>query len=323
MHPLTLRVLFLLILIFGCAQADELPSWNNTPVKQAILDFVEAVTTPGSTDFVPQPERVAVFDNDGTFICERPDYPSTLFQAGLVNSLVADGTIDGTQMPFTAWTTLDKNALKKYGWKKSYQEMNAAFGGMLVTAYRDSARAFMDRYRHPKYKVPLSRLYYAPMLELAALLTGNGFQVWVVTGSEQDFIRSYLEGATGVPAERVIGSWTPAVSTQEDREIRIVRGTVQVYNGHEAKPGNIETRIGRRPIFCIGNSNNDQPMCRYTVTGKRLGIALWIHHDDSTREYEYDQGTDHMADLVKEMDNAWRISMARDWNRVFQDGVQD
>ncbi len=202
MHRLNFFLLVhivLLVLLTGFAHADELPSWNETPVKQAILDYVKAVTTPGSEDFVPQPERVAIFDNDGTFTCERPNYASTLFQAGLVRSLIAKGKIDDAKMPFKAWNAFDKDALKKYGWKAAYQEMNAAFGGMPVAAFRDSARAFMDRYVHPRYRVLLPRLYYAPMLELADLLTGHGFQLWVVTGSEQEFMRSFLEDATGVP----------------------------------------------------------------------------------------------------------------------------
>ncbi len=315
--------LLILFIIPQFSLAGELSSWNETPVKEAILDFISTITDPNNSEFVPQPQRVAVFDNDGTFICEKPNYPSTLFQAGLVKSFIADGRIDGSKMPFKAWNTLDKDALKKFGWKKAYQDMNNAFGGMLVTAYRDSARAFMERHRHPKYDVPLARMYYKPMLELAELLTKNGFQLWVVTGSEQDFIRSYLYDATGVPPERVIGSWTPAVSTQEGKEIRLVRGTIQVYNGHEAKPGNIETRIGRRPVFVVGNSNNDQPMCRYAVTGHQPGFALWLHHDDPHREYEYDRGTDRMAGLVQENHKAWRISIAKDWKQVFQDWVAD
>jgi len=51
---------------------DPLSSWNDGPTKRAILEFVAAVTTPGSKDFVPVAERVAVFDNDGTLVCEKP-----------------------------------------------------------------------------------------------------------------------------------------------------------------------------------------------------------------------------------------------------------
>ena len=314
--------LLICLLLTGTALAQELPSWNDTPVKQAIFDYLKAVTTNGSPDFIPVAERVAVFDNDGTYWCERPNYPSTLFQAHLVSRLAENGVVDGDQMPFKAWISDNKGALKKYGWTESYREMNAAFGGMPVEAFRDSARAFMDRSRHPEYHVPFAQLYYAPMHELADLLKDHGFQLWVVTGSEQDFMRSFLEDATGVPPERVIGSWTPAVATQEGKEIKVVRGTVQVYNGHEAKPGNIDTRIGRRPVFCVGNSNNDQPMCRYTVTGQRRGMALWVLHDDSRREYKYDKSTNDMAGLVKESDHAWKISMAEDWKVLFRGGIK-
>ena len=320
MRPL-ISALFVFILVVNAALADDLPSWNDTPVKKAIIDYLDAITEVGNPDFIPAPERVAVFDNDGTFWCERPNYPSTLFQTHLLTQLAARGVVDSQQKHIKAWIANDRKALKKYGWKESYIAMNTAFGGMPVTAYRDSARAFMDRSQHPEYHVPFAQLYYAPMHELADLLLDNGFQLWVVTGSEQDFMRSFLEDATGVPPERVIGSWTPAVATQEGKDIKIVRGTVQVYNGHEAKPGNIDTRIGRRPVFCVGNSNNDQPMCRYAVTGQRRGLALWVLHDDSKREYKYDRGTDHMAGLVEESEHAWRISMKLDWNTLFKNGI--
>src|SRR5260221_3273852 len=55
-----------------CRAADPLPSWNDGPNKQAIISFVEKVTKEGSPDFVPLPERIATFDNDGTLWCEKP-----------------------------------------------------------------------------------------------------------------------------------------------------------------------------------------------------------------------------------------------------------
>jgi hypothetical protein len=49
-----------------------LASWRDTPTKTAILEFVTAVTDTGSDAFVPEPDRVAVFDNDGTLSSENP-----------------------------------------------------------------------------------------------------------------------------------------------------------------------------------------------------------------------------------------------------------
>lgn len=44
---------------------DQLPSWRATPAKHSITEFAAAVTSPESAGFVPEQERVAVFDNDG------------------------------------------------------------------------------------------------------------------------------------------------------------------------------------------------------------------------------------------------------------------
>ncbi len=317
MRRFVLLILLGLLAVPAFATEDPLPSWNPTPVKQAIVDFVAAVTTPDSPDFLPVAERVAVFDNDGTFLCERPRNPSSRFQVHMLQRQVEAGRVDPESMPTRAWLANDRQALRDFGYKQAYFEMNRAFAGLPVQAFRDSARAFVDRSRHPRYGVPYTRLYYAPMLELSRWLTEKEFQVWVVTGSEQEFMRSFLEDATGVPPERVIGSWTRSVARVQDGQVHLVRGDTQIYNGHEAKAANIETRIGRRPVLAIGNSNNDQPMCRWTVTRPGRSLALWIHHDDQAREYSYDRSTDEMRELVQERANAWEVSIQRDWGRIF------
>ena len=313
----TLLVLVFLLLS-GPVCADPLPSWNDGPVKEAITAWLVAVTDPAEADFIPEAERVAVLDNDGTSWCERPDYASTRFQVSLARSMAAQGKVDPDSMPFKAWFADDRDALREYGFSQAYIEMNAVFAGMPVTAYRDSARAWLDRTRHSRFGVPYTNLYFAPMLELKDLLEEHGFQVWIVTGAAQDFVRSFIEQATGIPPERVIGTWTtPVYEEAEDGSVTMVRGAVQTYNGHENKPAHIEQRIGRRPVFAAGNSNNDQSMCRYAVTGPRRGLAIWIHHDDHEREYDYDRSTKRIAELCERHPRAFEVSIKRDWTRVF------
>ena len=58
--------------------ADPLPSWNATKTRQAIVDFVEAVTDPKSKSFVKPEDRIATFDNDGTLWVENPLYTHLL-----------------------------------------------------------------------------------------------------------------------------------------------------------------------------------------------------------------------------------------------------
>ena len=61
------------------ASGDTLPSWNDGATKQAILNFVSAVTREGLPDFVPSAERIATFDNDGTLWVEHPMYTQLAF----------------------------------------------------------------------------------------------------------------------------------------------------------------------------------------------------------------------------------------------------
>ena len=89
----------LLIPAHAVGAADPLSTWREGAVKSGILEFVTAVTEAQGPDFVPVAERIAVFDNDGTSWCEKPQFVPTLFQASLVRSLAAEGRIDGSRMP--------------------------------------------------------------------------------------------------------------------------------------------------------------------------------------------------------------------------------
>ncbi|MCJ7445784.1 MAG: hypothetical protein MUO26_14905 [Methanotrichaceae archaeon] len=53
--------------------------WNDTPAKKEIIDYVNAITDPRSYDFVPEAERIAILDNDGTLWVEKPAYVQLFF----------------------------------------------------------------------------------------------------------------------------------------------------------------------------------------------------------------------------------------------------
>ena len=72
------------------AAGPALPSWNEGAAKQAIIDFVGRVTDPASPDFVPEPERIAVFDNDGTLWSEQPLYFQLVFAIDRVKALAPE-----------------------------------------------------------------------------------------------------------------------------------------------------------------------------------------------------------------------------------------
>ena len=69
---------FVLLIAAGLAfgsqaitQSDPLPSWNDGPAKNAIVEFVRTTTDEASPKFVPPEARIATFDQDGTLWVEH------------------------------------------------------------------------------------------------------------------------------------------------------------------------------------------------------------------------------------------------------------
>jgi hypothetical protein len=89
---------------------DQLPSWREVPAKQAIVEFVAAVTDPDAPDFVPERDRAAVFDNDGALWTEQPAYAQLVFAIDR-DPILGSGT---DQILATAadqkWTVIDMAA---------------------------------------------------------------------------------------------------------------------------------------------------------------------------------------------------------------------
>ena len=106
--------------------ADPLPSWNEGAAKQAILEFVERVTDEDSPDFVPEPERVATFDNDGCLWAERPVYFQALFAFDRVKALAAEHPEWKEQEPFASVLRGDPHPewLAGYRWRDAFLERN-------------------------------------------------------------------------------------------------------------------------------------------------------------------------------------------------------
>ena len=63
---------------FEPEQAHPLSQWQDTPVRESIVAFVDSVTDLENSRFVPVENRVAVFDFDGTMAVEKPEFMELL-----------------------------------------------------------------------------------------------------------------------------------------------------------------------------------------------------------------------------------------------------
>lgn len=122
-------------------QNDPLPSWNDGAAKQAILDFVAAVTTESGDQFVPENDRIAVFDNDGTLWTEKPFYAQLFFALAQVTTLAPDHPEWQTEHPFASILAGDTAAMKQFTEAEVGQIIAATHAGMTTTAFNAQARA--------------------------------------------------------------------------------------------------------------------------------------------------------------------------------------
>jgi phosphoserine phosphatase len=313
----------LLVLAASVARAEEpLPSWNEGPAKAAIVEFVGKVTKQGSQDFVPEADRIAVFDNDGTLWSEQPAYFQLLFAIDRVKALAPQHPEWKTQQPFKAVLEGDMKALAAGGEKGLLTLVMATHAGMTTDEFQKIVKDWLASARHPKFKRPYNRLVYQPMLELLAYLRTNGFKTFIVSGGGVEFMRAFVEETYGIPPEQVIGSSIKTKYELRNGQPAIVRlAQINFIDDKDGKPVGINQTIGRRPIAAFGNSDGDFQMLEWTTAGQGARLGLLVHHDDAEREYAYDRNSP-FGKLDRGLDEGpkrgWTIvSMKRDWKAVY------
>jgi phosphoglycolate phosphatase-like HAD superfamily hydrolase len=301
---------------------DPLPSWNDGAAKKALLDFVAKVTDKNGTDYVPPAERIATFDNDGTLWCEQPMYFQVVFVFERVRELAAAHPEWKGKQPFKAVIDGDRKAMAKFTEKEMDQLFAATSAGMTPEEFKATAAKWLGASKHPRFKRPYKELVYQPQLELMKHLRAGGFKVFIVSGGGTDFIRSYAEGAYGVPPEQVVGTSAKTRYDFKDDVARLIKlPEIQSIDDGPGKPININWHIGRRPTLAFGNSDGDKQMLEYTASGKGPRLMLLLHHDDAEREYAYDRKS-RVGRLDKAWDEAVRrkwvvVSMKKDFKKVF------
>ena len=244
------------------AATDPLPSWTEGASKQAIIDFVQQVTTPDSADFVAPDERIAVFDNDGALWSEKPAYFQLLFAIDRIRQLAPQHPEWKTTQPFKAVLDNDMDALADSGEKGLLQLVMASHAGMTTTEFEQIVGDWLMTARHPRFKRPYTELVYQPMLELLHYLRANGFKTFIVSGGGIEFMRPWTQAVYGIPPEQVIGSSIKVKFELRDGEPVLVRlPEIDFIDDKAGKPVGIHKFIGRRPIAAFGNSDGDLQMC--------------------------------------------------------------
>ena len=299
-----------------------LPSWIDGAAKEAIIAFVARVTDPAGPDFVPEPERIATFDNDGTLWSEKPVYFQLLFAFDRVKELAPGHPEWKDKQPFKGALEGDLGAVAATGKRGLLELMMATHTGMTTAEFEEIVESWLATARHPERDRPYTELVYQPMLELLNYLRAHGFKTFITSGGGIEFMRPWVEEVYGIPPEQVVGFSIKIEFQERDGEPVLVRlPEIDFIDDKEGKPVGIHKFIGRRPIAAFGNSDGDFQMLQWATTGKRPGLGVIIHHTDSEREWAYDRDS-HVGRLDRGLDEAGKrgwivVNMKKDWKRIY------
>jgi len=305
--------------------ADPLPSWRPGAVKEALLAFVAAVTSEGSAAFVPEPERVVVFDNDGTLWPEQPlPFQAAFAFDELKGALQRQPALAEDPMVQAALAGDLPALMAGEHFEGLLRVIALSHAGMTTEAFAAAVEAWLRSARHPRFDRPYDALTYAPMQEVLGLLRSHGFRSFIVSGGGADFMRVWVERVYGIPPERVVGTTgRTSFELRASGPVLVKSLDTLVVNDGAGKPAGIHQFIGRRPLMAFGNSDGDLAMLQYTtINNPRPSFGLIVHHTDAEREYAYDAETSSTGKLVRALQQApergWQVlDMQRDWLRLF------
>jgi hypothetical protein len=331
MINIMIRVGFLFLLLFAqaYAQTDPLPSWNDGPAKNAIVEFVKSTTEKNSPHFVPPEARIATFDQDGTTWVEQPMYTQVIYCLERVPAVVKAKPDLKNVEPFKTVLSGNREAMAKFTMPDLEMILAATLSGMSVDEFSAEARKWLEAAKEPRWKRPYTELTYLPMQEVLKYLRANGYRTYIVTGGGQDFVRVYSERVYGIPPEQVVGTaGRTSYRYGKDGKPFLTKDPKLLLNDNNAgKPEGIHLMIGRRPYVAFGNSTGDRQMLEYTQAGDGARLAMLVLHDDAKREYAYGPaqglpnsrvGTFTQALYDEAKKKGWTvISMKNDWKTIF------
>ena len=303
-------------------ETNPLPSWNSGDTKDSIIGFVQEVTNPESENFVAIPDRIAVFDNDGNLWSEKPVYFQLFFAIDRVKQLAPQHPEWNNKQPFKAVLENDMEELMKYGEHGLLQIVMATHAGITTEEFESIVKTWLSTAKHSRFNRPYTDLVYQPMLELISYLQDNDFKTYIVSGGGIEFMRPWVEDIYNIPRDQVVGSSIKTKFDYNNGNPVIKRlPEIDFIDDKEGKPVGIHKFIGRKPIFCSGNSDGDLAMMQWTAAGKGSRFMLYVHHTDSTREWAYDRNSPvgrFDKGLDEAIKNDWTIiDMKKDWKFIY------
>ncbi len=299
----------------------------------SLNDYLTAVTDAASPDYIPVKDRIAVFDLDGTLMCET--YPFCFEYMLFADYALKSGSDTITDaVRAVAQEIVDAAGKDKPSGMSTRQAAAGAvaYQGMTMDQLAQTVRIFKDSEAWGFTGMKRGEAYYKPMVELFDALLANDFTVYIVTATERNIVRAVIEGGLDIPPAHVIGTEYGYTATNQgdkaDTDYTFQPSDQVVfdgyYDGENAKMSKVDAivrEIGQQPVLAFGNSSGDLAMEVYTISGNPYRSAAWmVLADDEAREYG-NAGSAAQKKTDYEAQGIGVISMRDDFATIYGEDV--
>ena len=305
---------------------------DGSEAAKSLNDYLLAVTDETSPDYIPEENRIAVFDLDGTLMCET--YPFC-FEYMVFSDYALN---HAEEMPedvlAVAQEIKDATGGEKPSGMSTRQASAAAiaYKGMTMPELAKVVEDFKSSEAWGFTGMTRGEAWYKPMVELFGKLQENGFTLYVVSATERNIVRQVVAGTLNIPPSHVIGTEYGYTATNQGDEADadytfqpddkiVFDGNYFGENAKTSKVDAIVREIGRQPVLAFGNSSGDLAMEVYTISGNPYRSAAYmVLADDAEREYGDPDGAAEKKESYEKM-GLRTISMRDDFRTIYGDGV--
>ena len=315
----------------GEGQAFSFRYWNESEALTTLITYVTTVTDEKSEDYIPEQDRIAVFDMDGTLVCETyyTYYDTMMF----IEYCLVDHPERVSEELREVAASIKPGYVAGEALARNFAQ---AFAGLTVQEFSDYVVAFGKKYTQSFNNMRYIDNFYLPMVEVVRYLYENGFTIYVISGTERTTTRAIVSNSPikdYVTPDHVIGTdFEVKVKGHEEEssnmnfkyangdELVLTGGFIQ-KNLNANKTIYIEREIGQRPVLAFGNSGSDTSMMNYAIDERNpyKAQAYMVVADDTEREWGPQDWATKSAEYIEK--GYTPISMKNDFAKIYPDGV--
>lgn len=304
---------------------------KNSEALSSLKDYMKDITNKKSKHFIPVEDRIAVFDMDGTFICETaPNYFDHML---FIHRAAHDPNYDPPEEEREFAVALEDSIRGKNEVKlgNTAPHQAAVFSGMTLKEHDDYVRDFMKTPVEGLSNLKWGEAFYLPMVEVIKYLQANDFKVYVVSGTDRAIVRVLVCDLLDISTNQIIGTDVKIKSNNQGDEdglkYTFVKGDYLIRDELVQKDLQmnkvymIAREIGKQPVLAFGNSGGDASMINYTINdNKYKALGFFVICDDTEREFGKPKRA--VSDTNLANNNGWiPISMKNDWKTIYGDNI--